>query len=208
MHALHLLVAATLWTLVASAAAPLNSSSSSSPRASSPATRKNLTAPVITNNITTPHHLVSPAGRKNKSINALPYTKIAAPVAHSRLGPVDYLHPLRTSSAADFYPAQNLLLYYAEGSYQDSAAYQGTINWTLSDAGLVVKDHEEIDRVNCSWAGIELVFDSLASYKQALGWTTPLVLVTEGDDVSLFILFRLFPLFCFFFPRCDRGRDD
>lgn len=125
-----------------------------------------------------------------KSVNALPYTKIPAAVAHSQLGPIDYLHPLRTDNAGDFFPSRDIVLYYAERNYQDASSYQGTINWTLTDPGLVVQDHAQITAINCNWAGIELVFDSLAAFDTALKWDSPLVLVTEGDQVSNFFLCR------------------
>lgn len=54
----------------------------------------------------------------------------------------------------------------------------------MLDPALVVEDHSQIESINCAGNVIKVVYDSAASYEAAVGWASPLVFVTEGDQVS------------------------
>lgn len=117
--------------------------------------------------------------------NELKYTRVTAETPHAMLLPVPWEHPLRLQSGTPFKPSPWALLHYAESTLLDSTHYGGTINWTMISPtmAVVVQDCPEILSLTCSWEGIIVKFDSVASYIAASQWVADeLVLVTEGDE--------------------------
>ncbi|GAA5958128.1 hypothetical protein JCM3765_002824 [Sporobolomyces pararoseus] len=95
------------------------------------------------------------------------------------LVPVDPSTASRVDSALPN-PSKSITLYYAEASYTEGAHYRSVIDWTMNWPALVIGDAPQVDSFTCGLDGKILTFNDKDAFEEALEWSFPLVLVTEG----------------------------
>ncbi|KAM0755714.1 hypothetical protein T439DRAFT_320428 [Meredithblackwellia eburnea MCA 4105] len=98
------------------------------------------------------------------------------------LQPVSRHHPARLGSKTNV-PSLDVVLHYAEETYQVGAHYASTIQWIMKEPTIVLNDDPSISSFTCGVVGDTITWTDDQSYAQALDtWSTPMFIIAEDGS--------------------------